>query len=327
MRKHTLIAGILSLLGCFFLILDRETAMEGILEGMQFCLTVVIPGLFPFFFLTGLMCRCLSGLDMPFLSPLGKVMGLPKGGNYLLIPAFLGGYPMGARAVSEAVSRGSLDKASAQRLLFFCSNAGPAFFFGVLPSVLEDKKMIFSLWILHMVSAILISVLLPGNFSSKIAPPKKETINPGEVMASALRGTAMVCGWILIFKLIIRILNRWILWRLPAWTQVVCAGLLELTNGCSSLMAIESSSLRFVLAAAFTGWGGFCVAMQTTSILGDLPCSSYLTGKLLHVVISTALAFSLVSGHLFLILNITLTFLFFCRTLQNRGRKILPHIV
>ena len=319
--------GLVSLLGCFFLILDRETAIEGILEGMQLCMTVVIPGLFPFFFLTSLMCFSLRGQDMPVLSPLGRLMGIPRGGNYLLIPAFLGGYPMGARAISEAASNGSLDPASARRLLFFCSNGGPAFFFGVLPSVLEDKKLIFNLWILHVISAILISVLLPGKSHAEISPPQKGNLNLGEVMVSSLHGTAMVCGWILIFKMILRILNQWILWRFPVWFQTVCAGLLELTNGCSSLTEIESLPFRFILAAAFSGWGGLCVTMQTISILGDLPGSAYIIGKLLHCFFSTVLAVFLVFGHFLPVAGILTIFIFFRKALQKRGRKKLPLIV
>ena len=327
MNKHTLPAGIISFLGCFFLILDRDTAMAGILQGMKLCATSVIPGLFPFFFLTSLMCFSLRGRDMPILSPLRKCMGIPEGGDYLLIPAFLGGYPMGAKAVSEAYSNGILDAATAHRLLFFCNNGGPAFFFGMLPAVLDDKKMIFCLWFLHVVSAILISLLLPGKMSAVITAPKAENINLSEVMTSAVRSTAMVCGWILIFRMVIKILERWILWRLPVCARVICCGVLELTNGCISLIQLEPVSLRFVLASAFIGWGGVCAAMQTASILGKLSCSSYLTGKLLHSLFSAVLAFSVVSGHFILGLGAILTLIFLGRTLQNRGRKILPYIV
>ena len=321
MKKQTLAAGIISLLGIFFLILDRSTAIEGIQQGLTLCFTVVIPGLFPFFFLTNLMSSALKGWDIPGLKSIGKLIGLPVGGHYLLIPAFLGGYPMGANAISEGYQSGNFNYETAQRLLYFCSNAGPAFFFGILPAAIGDRKWILSLWIIHMVSAFLISLLLPAKPCSEIHQSKEKAFSIGEVMSSSLHAVSMVCGWVLMFKILLGVLDHWIFWRFPDWVQILCGGFLELTNGCLNLVKISSLPLRFLLAAAFTGWGGLCIAMQTGSLLGDLPLSTYLTGKFLHAVISFILAGSAISGHLhWAVIGFSVFFLL-VKGIQIKGRK------
>ena len=320
MRQQRLLTGLFSGLGIFFLILDRPTALSGAGEGLKLSLQTVIPGLFPFFFLTALLSSSLGSCR--WMKPLGMLMGVPENCTSLLIPAFLGGYPIGAKTVADCCNSHSIDKETGKRLLFFCSNAGPAFLFGVLPAVLPEKWMILSLWGIHIITAILISLWIPAVREDPGKAPGNALIKPSQAMTSAVRASALVSGWIICFRILIAAADHWVLWRLPQWSQVFAAGLIELTAGCSRLSCIPSVELRFVFAAGFLGFGGLCISMQTASVLGGLPIKPYIIGKLLHGTLSMLLALSVITHTWPVALTLALLSVLVSRKLKNRGRKI-----
>ena len=78
-------------LGMLGLILDSRRAMFGAAEGVELCLTAVIPSLLPFLFLSMLLTDRLWGRKNRLLRPLGRLFRLPDGSEALLIPGLLGG--------------------------------------------------------------------------------------------------------------------------------------------------------------------------------------------------------------------------------------------
>ena len=111
-----------------------------------------------------------------------------------------------------------------------------------------------------------------------------------QAMDRSIRVMATVCGWVILFRTIIAYLERWFLWMIPSWGQVLVKGTLELANGCCSLMHIESEAMRFVIASGLLSIGGICVAMQTASVSEKLGMGLYLPGKLLQTLLSIILA-------------------------------------
>ena len=64
--------------------------------------------------------------------------------------------------------------------------------------------------------------------------------------------------------------------------KILLSGLLELTNGCLQLEAVENPDFRFLLAAVMLNCGGICVFLQTASVARGLNLKYYLLGKLLQ---------------------------------------------
>ena len=107
-----------------------------------------------------------------------------------------------------------------------------------------------------------------------------------ESLASAIRIMGTVCGWVVVFRVIIAFLDCWFLWKAPLVIQTVVKGLLELSNGCFALSCISDIRLRFLICSAMLSFGGLCVTMQTASLIGDLSICPYVFGKLLECLIS-----------------------------------------
>lgn len=283
-RKKTFM-GTASALGMLVLILDGKTAIQGAQEGMTLCLETVIPALFPFFLLSSVLNSTWYGIRIPTL---GKLFRMAEGTETLLIPAFLGGYPVGAQNIGQLYSSGQLSRQEAMRLLTFCSNAGPAFLFGMVGSAFSSPGSPWLCWGIQITSALL-TVWLGSAAQPMVAPSETEHASPSAILP-AIRAMAQVCGWVVAFRVLLAVLNRWLLWRLPGWTCVLITGLLELTNGCCSLTAIAFEPLRFIMCNLFLSFGGICVLMQTASVIGNLPLSCYLKGKLIQTAFALLLS-------------------------------------
>ena len=290
MKKTPIVTGAASAIGMLLLILDSKTALSGAQEGLSLCIRTVVPSLFPFFVLSILLTGSLMGVNLPLLRPIGNLMGIPQGAESILIAGFLGGYPVGAQAVGSAVRNGQLSSMDARRMLAFCNNAGPAFLFGMASSLFPRLWMAWLLWCIHILSAIIVSVLLPGKSSAAVMPACSAAPTIPEAMLRALRIMAQVCGWVILFRVIITFFSQWFGWLLPDTVQVIVSGILELSNGCCALGDIENTGLRFILCSGFLAFGGICVSMQTVSVADGLDMTLYLPGKLAQTLLSLSLS-------------------------------------
>ncbi len=331
--KRRLAVGCFAALGMLLLIMDAKTALAGAAEGLSLCFRSVVPSLLPFFFLSILLTGSLAGAKLPLLTPLGHLCGIPAGGEALLITGLLGGYPTGAQSIAQAYEAGALTKADARRMLGFCNNAGPAFLFGIVGPMLP--KGIWLLWGIHIVSALLVGILLPGRSQSTSACKPVPCPTASVALQRSLRITASVCGWVVLFRVVIHILNRWLLWLFPTELQVILTGLLELTNGCCDLSRISGTAERFVTASLLLSVGGLCVLMQTVSVTKNLGFGMYFPGKCLQMLLSIGLS-SLVASWLFpdepcvfspiLPLTLTAIIAFFLHLSEKRKKTVaFPH--
>ena len=305
-------------LGMLCLILDAKTALDGAGDGIRLCIYSVVPALFPFLVLSILLTGALSGGELPILRPLERLCGIPAGAGYLLIMGLLGGYPVGAQAIAQLCRENMLSQKDGTRMLGFCSNAGPAFIFGIAASQFTDPSVGWKLWGIHILSALAVGMLLPGRPSGRAASAMRSQITVTEAMNRAVRVMAQICGWVVVLRVVMAFLQKWLLWLLPKEWQVLISGLLELTNGCLALSGISSEELRFVIASAMLAFGGVCVLMQTGSVTGKLGLGMYLPGKLLQTGISVLLAVLTVRSGILPVAVLAIAGIF-CREMKKRS--------
>lgn len=322
MKRKSFYVGIGACIGMLILILDGKTAASGALEGLELCMRTVIPSLFPFFLLSHLLTGSFSGKKLSLLRPLGRLCGIPEGGESLLITGFLGGYPVGAQTVSNTFRAGGLSKAEAERMLGFCNNAGPAFLFGMAAVLFPSRGDAFLLWLTHILSAIFTAILLPSQSCEEISLSEEKTVTLSDALGSSIRVMGYVCGWVVLFRILLAFLNRWFLWLLPVPVQVGLTGLLELTNGCCALTSISSDALRFVMCSGMLAAGGLCVTMQTVSVTDGLSLKYYFLGKGLQVLFSLILS---CAWKVNLLLPILVAMVFFVCVLSKKQKRYSIH--
>lgn len=286
-NKRTALLGILSAFGLIVLILDSKTALGGAASGIELCLRTVVPALFPFIFLNGIITKTLSQSFSKLLSPVGKLFGAPSGAEINIVIGLLGGYPVGAQAVYQGYCAGCYRKEDAKRMLSYCNNPGPAFIFGMVGCLFDSILIPWVIWSIIIVCSFITARLQPVYNTRACRPvfPKSSG-----TLESTIKAMAKICSWVIIFRTYIAILQRWILWVLPPEIITMTMGILELTNGCISLSDYYDPVFRFCGVCAMLSFGGCCVAMQTLSIAGNLVDKTYLFSKLFQMFLSIPLS-------------------------------------
>lgn len=262
------------------------------------CLKVVVPSLFPFFILTTFLNASLFGFQIPGLRKLSTLLQIPSNGESLLLLGLIGGYPVGAQLISDAYKAGQLNRKQSHILLGYCSNAGPAFIFGITGVLFSSQWISFLLWGIHILSALFTGFLLPRPEKSAFSGYESTDISIVTALRKSIFNCSSVCGWVITFKIIMAYIQKWASGFLSKEKLVILTGILELSNGCVCLDQIHCESLRFILCAAFLAFGGFCVMLQTATVTESLGLGLYIPGKISQTAISLLIAMFL-SGFVF----------------------------
>ena len=281
-----MIIGIFATVGLLFLILDTSTALSGGLEGVDLCLKVLIPSLFPFFVLTNLLSSTLIGKEFRILRPLELILRIPKGTGTIFLAGLLGGYPTGAQLIHQSWKTHQLSYDTANRMLTFCSNAGPSFLFGVIALKFQRAGIVWLLWAIHILTAVIVSKIIQCDRIPSSVKLEQNQSSFTNCIRLSITVMASVCAWVVVFRILIAFISRWFLWMLPTEVQVILISLLELANGCSYLEQIENEGLRIILCSLALNFGGICVMMQTASVTQGLQLRHYIKGKLLQTALA-----------------------------------------
>ena len=296
-------------------------------DGVQLCLNVIVPSLFPFFVLSTLcvelgLIQALGSLTGPLMAPLFRVGGACAGAFLLGI---VGGYPVGARTAIALYESGQCSRDEAERLMSFCNNSGPAFILGVVGAGIFSSSAA-GLWLYgaHVAASILVGLLFrfygKGTVTvSEFSPARSPDCSVSEIFIRAVKdafSSAMnICAFVIFFTVVIRLLFlTGIITRLASvlvlllgnlglrqdMAESLLSGAIEMTSGVWSLRDMAASlGNRLCMAAFILGWAGLSVHCQVLSFIGKsgLSTRTYFFGKLLHGILSAALVF-LLSRHL-----------------------------
>lgn len=277
-------------LGMAVLILDSKTALTSARDGIQLCLQTVIPSLFPLVVLSGILNGAILGAETKALSPIAKLLHIPQRAVSLLMVGFLGGYPMGASCVAAAVKNGAIAKRDGERMLAFCSNCGPAFIFGMGMQLFPRLWICFIAWGIHILSALITGMLTGGYSTQDASCLKASSASISHVLQNSVKVMASICGWVVIFRVLIGFTDRWILWAVPNSVHTMIAGILEMSNGVCLLSSIDGLGERLAIFCFLVSFGGGCVWLQTATVCEGLDISLYFPGKLTQGAISVLLS-------------------------------------
>lgn len=114
---------------CIFILHSPAEACSHAALALRLWFEKMIPSLFPFMILSGLIVRLDFGrlLALPVYPFLGRLYQINKTMCTTLLMGFLFGFPLGAKTIAEEYSLGQLSGPQAQYLLSFCNNIGPVY--------------------------------------------------------------------------------------------------------------------------------------------------------------------------------------------------------
>lgn len=274
-------------------------ASAGARRGIDYCLQILIPSLYPFMVLAVFVVK--SGLAEKIggavQAPTRALLRLPGSAAAAVLMSMVGGYPTGARSVAALYESGAVTEQQAARMLCFCVNSGPAFVISAVGAgFLRSARagwILFAAQILGSLTLGLLSGLTAGREPAQRGKTKIRALGPVPALiasaADASRGMLGMCCFVILFAALMSLLRGWI----PS--PNVCtalSGALEITGGCADFAkaGMPLWAFSFIL-----GWGGVCVHFQVLSSAEKIrvPMLRFLTFRLLHGVFAAAATFAL----------------------------------
>ena len=292
--KQRLTAGILFCMMCLALAFSAQTAQFA-RDALQLCAFSVIPSLFPFFVLTGLFVSLSPSALFPrrVSKMAGRLFGCGSEALTVFFLGILGGYPLGARTVSQMYHSGRISPETAQYFLLFCNNAGPSFILGMVGlGRFGSLRIGIYLYLIHVFCAALLGILFrrKSTFLSaptvSAAPPSFATALVNSIV-SAGSSMVQICSFVVFFVTLLQLFST-----LTGINHPLLLGLTELTGG---ILRLGDTPTDFAMAAALLGWGGASVHLQTAAVLQDTPVHfpRYLCAKTAHGIVSFCAAYAL----------------------------------
>lgn len=275
-----------------WLLADAARLRAEAAEALILCAGTVIPALFPFMAVTGMLVSLGFGQWLaPELAGIMALFRLPGCAGSALLLGLVGGYPIGARTAAELYAAGDLTKDEAERLLTFCNNSNPVFLISVLGGgVFHSARAGLWLWLVHVLSALLTGLFFRGRGGGRRVPAGHtfQTVSFTGCFTAAVKDAAFgmlsVCAFVTLFYVLVSPLRQ-----LPGLSAALTVGVAELF---SLTPLLHCDRISFVLASGCAGWGGLSVLCQTAAILDgtDLSPRPCLLGKLTQGLLSAALA-------------------------------------
>lgn len=143
---------------------------EFALQGIKLWAAVVLPSLFPYFFVSAILTRLkiTERLALTFSPVYRKVFKVSGIVSYAFFLSVISGYPVGAKIVSDLRKNGFLDEDEGVRAAALCSTSSPSFLIAAVGSAaFGSARLGIALTACHIVSAVCTGVIFSFYKSKK----------------------------------------------------------------------------------------------------------------------------------------------------------------
>ena len=305
---------------CLFaygLLRHGQQVSENLRQSLALCAQVLLPSLFPFFVLSGLLVRTGAAAKGGRLleKPIRLLFRLPGACAPAFALGMVGGYPVGIKTACALYEQKLCSRGEALRLTAFCNNCGPAFILGVAgAAVFRSLPAGLLLWGCHVLASLCTGLLF--RFYGPSSPRTSAPVSVDrpipfshalvESITSAAASLIHVCAFVLFFGLCIGLMEQMgisslllsLLESLGIPTDLAApllSGCMEMSAGIWGLSeAAGPLPLRLSAAAFLLAFGGLSVHFQSLSFLTEsgLSAAPYLLGKLVHGVLAALLTYA-----------------------------------
>lgn len=288
---------------------------NGVSRGLSICSAVIIPTLYPFMILSGMLT------DSPLCTRPPRLVGvvtkrlfrLPACCGGAIMLSLFGGYPAGALAIGRLYDSGQITAAQARRMTLFCINGGPGFIVSTVGAgLLGSTRAGWLLFAAHAATSVGMGMILAhtnGARADEVDAPPHTAVHARPIAAivqDTCSALLTMCGFVLLAS---AALSVWEASGLPLWLQHITgrnasvwsaavSALTEVSCGCIAL-AGTGRAAPFWLSLCL-GWGGLsvqgqlAVALKTPAKSDRLLTPEFWGGRLIHGLVSggiTALLF------------------------------------
>lgn len=292
---YTLTVGIILFIG-FMLIRYPDSATRGVTDGIELCVSTLIPSLFPFMFVSCFLLECglLERSGRLFSAVTERIFGLPGCCAPVIAFSMFAGLPVGARLTEELYRRGMITKIQGQRMLFFCMNPGPAFVIsGVGYKMLGSRELGLIIYVSLIITSLLIGILSVPVWSDTEKVKRDAVTEAKPDIASSVvkavsqssRSVFSICAWVILFSGLTELIRNL---GFSQNTENFLFAVTEVTNGCRRCAGLYPAPV----IAGIIGFGGFCAHMQVATPIMTLKLEYkyFISARILNAGISVLIS-------------------------------------
>lgn len=267
------------------IIIRPELCAAGAAEGLLLCGRVLIPSLFPMtvctLFITG--SAAFSGLKK--LSRITQRLFRLSAEEFItVILSLIGGYPVGAKLLNEAVKEKRISPEKAGLMLCYCVNSGPAFaVLAVGVGMYSSKAVGFALLAAHLLPSLimcfLLSFLIKKDAVKTVFPIQANIADNFVSSVSGASGALLsICAWVIFFSALGKYISACAA-HFP-WLKYAAAPL-EVTNAVAHTRSLP-------LTAFLLGLAGISIWCQIFSVGKSIKINFplFLLARIFHGLLS-----------------------------------------
>ncbi|HAN10235.1 MAG TPA: hypothetical protein DCP90_06450 [Clostridiales bacterium] len=284
--------------------------------GLTFWYSNILPSLFPFMIVTGLMLesslliKLIHALFSKVMEVLFRVSGV---GSLPVILGMFCGFPVGAKLTADLYDKKLLSLTEAERLISFSNNCGPIFIISVVClQLLDNIEYAPFIIFVQILSALSVGIIF-RNYKKNVKPNKKSnklinTNNTPKSISKILNENIInsaynvinIGSFIVFYSVLLEVLHVSNISNIinvffipienllniePSLSGKLAVGMIEISTGVNSVAMSSGSILqKLLLINIIINWGSFSVHSQTNNILqkSNICFKPYIIGKLLQ---------------------------------------------
>ena len=260
-------------------IMYQNVISIAVYKSMERAVTRIIPSLFAMTVICGLIQKCEV---FSWLLTKTKLDAIPFS---LFILGNLGGYPIGAKLISECILKGDVDKSKAAKMLTFSFGCGPSFAIGVSYAIYGNSIFGFisfaSIFISNLILFIIYSLTNHNTNKSIGTRNCFSTSLVVECVSNAADSMILITAMIAAFSVIVSLLEC----LFPSLFTILSPALLEISN------VTELVRPSLMLTTALLAFGGVCVHMQVLALINDtFSVKLFYLSRLIQIPLSSGIS-------------------------------------
>lgn len=292
---------------CLLLLHYPNAMATGISRGLSICSTVIIPTLYPFMLLAGLLANapiCFHP-DRVLTAVTRRLFGLPGCCGPAILLSLVGGYPAGAIAIAQLHQRGQINQEETRRMTVFCVNGGPGFIVSTVGAgLLGNVRAGVLLFVAQVTVSVTFGFLLgkghrhTPDIAHAPLPPRKPV---AQIVSDTCASLLTMCGFVVLAAAGLALaegcgLAQGLAATLHLKPSTVSAALAAITEVSCGCIALTGSGLLTPLWLSLAlSWGGLSVQGQLAAVLPRerIIGIRFWKWRLLHGALSGGLAMGL----------------------------------
>lgn len=287
---------------CILIISNGNSVINGITRAIERCLNVIIPSLFAFMAISGIIIntKIYQYISKPFYPITKYILRMPNSLFFVFLLGNISGYPVGAKLLVELKKQNIIDKRTAEVMSCFCYGGGPAFFTGTIGlAVYGNTKVGLIIFLSVSAANFIIAIIMCRIFKLHCSETNEKIVFSSDNVIQAILSTGKslftICITILFFSVFMSLLDSEGIFSLVkqiGLSDNVCTlikSFFEITN-VSDLSPKSYKVIPFI--AGICSFGGICVLMQVKAVVGkNYLMKLFIVTRFVAAILSTIICY------------------------------------